>query len=129
MCLLFFVMIRRPPGSTRTDTRFPYTTLFRSLGRVLGEEDVGRRRLALGHDLVGELEVLAVAQLDLDAGLLLEDRGHLLEELLVLRVVDGDEGAVVPTAGSEQAADHQQWRKDGEQALLLHRASIRVRHA
>src|SRR3546814_2923354 len=23
-------MIRRPPGSTRTDTRFPYTTLFRS---------------------------------------------------------------------------------------------------
>src|SRR3546814_12319896 len=25
-------MIRRPPRSTRTDTRFPYTTLFRSLG-------------------------------------------------------------------------------------------------
>src|SRR3546814_5813635 len=24
-------MIRRPPRSTRTDTRFPYTTLFRSL--------------------------------------------------------------------------------------------------
>src|SRR3546814_342521 len=23
-------MIRRPPGSTRTDTRFPYTTLFRA---------------------------------------------------------------------------------------------------
>src|SRR3546814_12095999 len=27
----FFLMIRRPPGSTRTDTLFPYTTLFRSL--------------------------------------------------------------------------------------------------
>src|SRR3546814_14732643 len=26
----FFLMIRRPPRSTRTDTRFPYTTLFRS---------------------------------------------------------------------------------------------------
>src|SRR3546814_7350897 len=26
----FFVMIRRPPRSTRTDTLFPYTTLFRS---------------------------------------------------------------------------------------------------
>src|SRR3546814_8379414 len=25
-------MIRRPPRSTRTDTLFPYTTLFRSLG-------------------------------------------------------------------------------------------------
>src|SRR3546814_19527112 len=31
LCLLFFLMIRRPPRSTRTDTLFPYTTLFRSL--------------------------------------------------------------------------------------------------
>src|SRR3546814_11389518 len=30
-CLVLFVlMIRRPPRSTRTDTLFPYTTLFRS---------------------------------------------------------------------------------------------------
>src|SRR3546814_8262697 len=29
---LFFLMIRRPPRSTRTDTLFPYTTLFRSIG-------------------------------------------------------------------------------------------------
>src|SRR3546814_19986737 len=29
--LFFFLMIRRPPRSTRTDTLFPYTTLFRSL--------------------------------------------------------------------------------------------------
>src|SRR3546814_3930262 len=28
-------MIRRPPRSTRTDTLFPYTTLFRSLGNTL----------------------------------------------------------------------------------------------
>src|SRR3546814_2855432 len=33
MCF-FFLMIRRPPRSTRTDTLFPYTTLFRS-GRFL----------------------------------------------------------------------------------------------
>src|SRR3546814_19335750 len=31
MCF-FFLMIRRPPRSTRTDTLFPYTTLFRSAG-------------------------------------------------------------------------------------------------
>src|SRR3546814_13741724 len=33
--LLYFLllMIRRPPISTRTDTLFPYTTLFRSLAR------------------------------------------------------------------------------------------------
>src|SRR3546814_7175277 len=29
-CFFFFLMIRRPPRSTRTDTLFPYTTLFRS---------------------------------------------------------------------------------------------------
>src|SRR3546814_3182601 len=28
-----FLMIRRPPRSTRTDTLFPYTTLFRSAGK------------------------------------------------------------------------------------------------
>src|SRR3546814_7305677 len=43
-------MIRRPPRSTRTDTLFPYTTLFRSIGAELvaaflhGEK--GRRTLA-----------------------------------------------------------------------------------
>src|SRR3546814_10875203 len=30
----FFLMIRRPPRSTRTDTLFPYTTLFRSMLKV-----------------------------------------------------------------------------------------------
>src|SRR3546814_20571346 len=30
LCYIFFLMIRRPPRSTRTDTLFPYTTLFRS---------------------------------------------------------------------------------------------------
>src|SRR3546814_8950143 len=33
--LFFFLMIRRPPSSTRTDTLFPYTTLVRSLGSML----------------------------------------------------------------------------------------------
>src|SRR3546814_7471084 len=31
--VFFFLMIRRPPRSTRTDTLFPYTTLFRSTCR------------------------------------------------------------------------------------------------
>src|SRR3546814_8298435 len=33
--LVFFLMIRRPPRSTRTDTLFPYTTLFRSRCRCM----------------------------------------------------------------------------------------------
>src|SRR3546814_3772255 len=30
----FFLIIRRPPRSTRTDTLFPYTTLFRSIAEI-----------------------------------------------------------------------------------------------
>src|SRR3546814_10506674 len=33
----FFLMRRRPPRSTRTDTRFPYTTLFRASEEREGE--------------------------------------------------------------------------------------------
>src|SRR3546814_8983682 len=42
----FFLMIRRPPRSTRTDTLFPYTTLFRSdrrSGEIPGRAGHGRR--------------------------------------------------------------------------------------
>src|SRR3546814_13683443 len=39
MC--FFLMIRRPPRSTRTDTLFPYTTLFRSRGEAVGDDEAG----------------------------------------------------------------------------------------
>src|SRR3546814_20484781 len=38
--VIFFLMILRPPRSTRTDTLFPYTTLFRSqLGTADGLAD------------------------------------------------------------------------------------------
>src|SRR3546814_13055030 len=41
-------MIRRPPRSTRTDTLFPYTTLFRS-----------RRHRQFGADRVDRLQIMA----------------------------------------------------------------------
>src|SRR3546814_5840298 len=49
-------MIRRPPRSTRTDTLFPYTTLFRSsvpIADVRGALDAGQRAMldALGQVL------------------------------------------------------------------------------
>src|SRR3546814_16462124 len=46
-------MIRRPPRSTRPDTLFPYTTLFRSRGRLLFDRD--RRRQAFDVVDVGLL--------------------------------------------------------------------------
>src|SRR3546814_12587190 len=54
--VFFFLMIRRPPRSTRTDTLFPYTTLFRSLDApgvaitLRGEHD----RLAAARPLQAE---------------------------------------------------------------------------
>src|SRR3546814_14787656 len=44
-------MIRRPQGSTRTDTLFPYTTLFRS-ETFVGDGGIGAGQLEQGH-LVG----------------------------------------------------------------------------
>src|SRR3546814_12913862 len=46
-CVLFFLMLRRPPRSTRTDTLFPYTTLFRSV-RAAGGGGPGRGARAGG---------------------------------------------------------------------------------
>src|SRR3546814_19942960 len=65
-------MIRRPPISTRTDTLFPYTTLFRS-ERLVGDRLLHlreavhrdeRRELAAGHDeLAARVHVHAVRAL------------------------------------------------------------------
>src|SRR3546814_11591653 len=46
--VIFFLMIRRPPRSTRTDTLFPYTTLFRS-------------RFAIAKAIADDLEYQRVA--------------------------------------------------------------------
>src|SRR3546814_7118023 len=53
MFYVFFLMIRRPPRSTRTDTLFPYTTLFRSVRSEVrslrSEIEAGRAALAAGR--------------------------------------------------------------------------------
>src|SRR3546814_8957197 len=63
-------MIRRPPRSTRTDTLFPYTTLFRSqrtsigegfvehVGDPVDEREIARRdgtRAVIGRETLGDL--------------------------------------------------------------------------
>src|SRR3546814_7585367 len=65
MCLIgrssfFFLMLRRPPRSTRTDTLFPYTTLFRSPLRHLHREmDVTALGPAIDLPAAGEHAVVA----------------------------------------------------------------------
>src|SRR3546814_8479206 len=46
-CFFFFLMIRRPPRSTPTDTLFPYTTRFRSIAEahIALDHPVGREIL------------------------------------------------------------------------------------
>src|SRR3546814_2120946 len=47
-------MLRRPPRSTRTDTLFPYTTLFRSLVALAGPLQLGIIGLLVPVDRRGE---------------------------------------------------------------------------
>src|SRR3546814_18110929 len=98
-------MIRRPPRSTRTDTLFPYTTLFRSAG--IGREELQRRGLRRGrgdddrifhraiffeltHDLRDGRALLADG--DVDAIELLALIGALVGFALVDEGVDRDRG-------------------------------------
>src|SRR3546814_5256308 len=53
MLLFCFLMIRRPPRSTRTDTLFPYTTLFRSPANA---RRVGLRHLLAKDELLHRRE-------------------------------------------------------------------------
>src|SRR3546814_15364245 len=84
-------MIRRPPRSTRTDTLFPYTTLFRSVPGL----DEGLRALAL--QLRGQC-------VDIDAG-----RGDLLQRGRAVAAVLGHRAAHLAVDG------------EGAQGILRHR--------
>src|SRR3546814_17831482 len=55
-------MIRRPPRSTRTDTLFPYTTLFRSLAvSVMTQDQLKTQQVHDQNDLQQKIPSLSVA--------------------------------------------------------------------
>src|SRR3546814_14997014 len=58
---VFFLMIRRPPRSTRTDTLFPYTTLFRSARAAALAAQTASGRNGRLEDLDGTTVFLASA--------------------------------------------------------------------
>src|SRR3546814_19740039 len=67
--IFFFLMIRRPPRSTRTDTLFPYTTLFRSLERAeaVGAADVhGRAAMGIAVRRVGQERQRIVGRIEVE---------------------------------------------------------------
>src|SRR3546814_19946290 len=53
---MLFFMIRRPPRSTRTDPPFPYPTLFRSLGLIIGG---ATRRAGAGKPRISQMSTFA----------------------------------------------------------------------
>src|SRR3546814_3466867 len=61
MLFFFFLMIRRTPISTRTDTLVPYTTLFRS--RNFGHRAVGEHARQLAADQIVGTASIGVAYL------------------------------------------------------------------
>src|SRR3546814_14292057 len=127
-------MIRRPPRSTRTDTLFPYTTLFRSdrgdrqqnlpQPRDLGQQraDDGEHALEDGHGDAAQLADRLAALLDeaeelLEPGLRarrLEERGQLPGRLLE----DVEQGRALRSPGAddrdEDRADSTEERRGGK---------------
>src|SRR3546814_6907471 len=90
--VVFFLMIRRPPRSTRTDTLFPYTTLFRS---GVGAPGIGDPHLVDAQVLASQLR--GHLRLEAEAVLLQVQRlDHLTAEGLVaglhVREVEVGEG-------------------------------------
>src|SRR3546814_11690807 len=109
--IFFFLIIRRPPRSTRTHPLFPYPTLFRSLADLRAHAHGDAAAADQGG---GESEADAE---------LLEDDG---DGVLVLRHRDGE-----LTASEEAgclAGDSRQvgFRKDGDQVVLGDRKSTRL---
>src|SRR3546814_16290808 len=89
-------MIRLPPRSTRTDTLFPYTTLFRSAGAVIAVENQNARRHAVPRAMTERaFGQLAAQRLDGGLGRELPQRHHRLQ--MRKRAEPGlQEGAAVP---------------------------------
>src|SRR3546814_17973377 len=61
MFLFYFLMIRRPPSSSRTDTLFPYTTLFRSV-----TTRCQRKRKDRGRTVLMEMALMDFAHFHVD---------------------------------------------------------------
>src|SRR3546814_918798 len=112
-------MIRRPPRSTRTDTLFPYTTLFRSADALAGQGTcavgllVGVVGLVVtqpherAHDVVGGAEVVLAAErvrLPVDAGGLVAAGGDAVTRLVRAPGLDRDVVGDVPGGAEGRGA-------------------------
>src|SRR3546814_12153974 len=92
-------MIRRPPRSTRNDTLFPYTALFRAVGGVFGGAvvEVDRKDRRRGEGMLREPAIMARIEADAELPLGEPVRVRLVEADPVSRSIRFElEGAVAP---------------------------------
>src|SRR3546814_20189736 len=75
-------MIRRPPRSTRTDTLFPYTTLFRSRTRALDRLAPQRINAPWGEHRVDEQRLVAARALDIGGKAVIEESAERIHLVL-----------------------------------------------
>src|SRR3546814_15193758 len=84
--VVFFLMIRLPPRSTRTDTLFPYTTLFRSIIVVGDGSSMGGSALPGGVPNVGRVARIGVRAVNI---ITRDGKKHLIpNELLMTQAVE-----------------------------------------
>src|SRR3546814_1116453 len=75
-------MLRRPPRSTRTDPLFPYTTLFRSIGRFRVRHGLVPERRSVSVDVDAAHEILGDVEADMAAAVHpADDAPHLAHHL------------------------------------------------
>src|SRR3546814_18537682 len=90
-------MIRRPPRSTRTDTLFPYTTLFRSKAKIA---------LSLGHHFGQRMEIGAVISFAHQLCDIVADRGRVLAALRIFAGIGAGAHLGARAAGIEDRGAH-----------------------
>src|SRR3546814_19417480 len=96
-------MIRRPPRSTRTDTLFPYTTLFRSVGAAAEVEHIARG----GDEMRHRRDILVVRERGVQGG------GRLDQMLDDLTLVGGAKLALLEREVRGERGEHRALAGEG----------------
>src|SRR3546814_1943252 len=101
-------MIRRPPRSTRTDTLFPYTTLFRSVHRLASGQTLGIKPAIMGVSCSLEASAIDVGRRVSDGLRRAVDR--LLPTIRDMEITKPAHGlaGILPSMGlsSDRSAEH-----------------------
>src|SRR3546814_2009130 len=126
--LFFYLRLRRPPRSTRTDTLFPYTTLFRSRpgDRHAAPGERNARRTVAHADAgprceIGRAHVLTpVTNAQLVCRLLLENKKHTINNAQGLSLLTLDKQSLTTTPQQTSKTDRYRGQSQDTSAIEHH---------